>query len=176
MAVVGVAGAVAPEAMLWQPAYIALGSNLGDSSATVERAILAIGQLPETRLIRRSSLYRTPPFGPVAQGDFINAVIGVLTRLSPLELWQQLQALETLLGRGVGRERWGPREIDLDLLVHGRALSSEPQLTLPHPGIPERDFVLYPLLEVAADLAIPRFGRVRELAERVKDRGVRRQS
>jgi len=160
--------------MLWQPAYIALGSNLGDSIAMIERAIEAIGSLPDTRLLRRSRLYRTPPFGPVVQGDFINAVVGVLTQQEAPQLWQQLRSLELAMGRRENRTRWGPREIDLDLLVHGNSESEDAELTLPHPGIPERDFVLYPLRDVAADLLIPRFGRVRELAVRVEDRGVER--
>ena len=173
---VGVVGrdAAAPEAMLWQPAYIALGSNLGDSIAMIERAVEAIGSLPDTRLFRRSSLYRTPPFGPVVQADFINAVVGVLTQHEAPQLWQQLRSLELAMGRRERRTRWGPREIDLDLLVHGNSVREDAELTLPHPGIPERDFVLYPLRDVAADLLIPRFGRVRELAVRVEDRGVER--
>jgi 2-amino-4-hydroxy-6-hydroxymethyldihydropteridine diphosphokinase len=160
--------------MLWQPAYIALGSNLGDSIAMIERAVEAIGSLPDTRLLRRSSLYRTPPFGPVVQADFINAVVGVLTRNEAPQLWQQLRSLELAMGRRERRTRWGPREIDLDLLVHGNSVREDAELTLPHPGIPERDFVLYPLRDVAAELLIPRFGRVRELAVRVEDRGVER--
>jgi 2-amino-4-hydroxy-6-hydroxymethyldihydropteridine diphosphokinase len=160
--------------MLWQPAYIALGSNLGDSIAMIERAVEAIGSLPDTRLFRRSSLYRTPPFGPVVQADFINAVVGVLTQHEAPQLWQQLRSLELAMGRRERRTRWGPREIDLDLLVHGNSVREDAELTLPHPGIPERDFVLYPLRDVAADLLIPRFGRVRELAVRVEDRGVER--
>jgi 2-amino-4-hydroxy-6-hydroxymethyldihydropteridine diphosphokinase len=164
----------ASNTVLWQPAYVALGSNLGDSRAAVERAIAALSALPDTRCCRRSAFYRTRPFGPVEQGDFINAVVGLVTRLSVEDFFAALQRLEGELGRGPRRERWGPREIDLDLLVFGREQRSGESLRLPHPGIPERDFVLYPLRDVAADLHIPGLGRVRDLADRVADRGMQR--
>ena len=164
----------ASDAVLWHPAYVALGSNLGDSRAAVERAIIAISGLPKTRSWRRSALYRTVPFGPVKQADFINSVVGVLTQMPLEDFFAALQQLETELGRARRHERWGPREIDLDLLVYGRESRDSESLRLPHPGIPERDFVLYPLRDVAADLYIPGLGRVRELAERVPDRGVQR--
>lgn len=171
---VGAVVAAANDVVIWQPAYVALGSNLGDSCASIEQAIQAIGAFPETRYCRRSALYRTRPFGPVQQADFVNAVVGVLTRLPLEEFFARLQGLERELGRQPGRERWGPREIDLDLLVFGRELRETGALLLPHPGIPQRDFVLYPLRDVAADLQIPGMGRVRDLAERVTDRGMQR--
>jgi len=149
------------------PAYVALGSNLDDPRAQVERALAALDGLPETRCVLRSSLYRSPPFGPVAQPDFVNAVAGLLTGLDPAALLEQLQALEAGLGRERPSVRWGPRRIDLDLLVHGDARRAEPGLTLPHPGIAERAFVLVPLAEIAPDLEVPGLGRVRELAGRV---------
>jgi 2-amino-4-hydroxy-6-hydroxymethyldihydropteridine diphosphokinase len=160
--------------VLWQPAYVALGSNLGDSRALLEQAIAALSALPDTRSWRRSALYRTVPFGPVKQGDFVNAVVGVMTTLPVEDFFAALQRLERDLGREPTRERWGPREIDLDLLVYGREQRDSERLRLPHPGIPERDFVLYPLRDVAADLQIPGLGRVRDLAERVADRGMQR--
>ena len=169
-----VVDAAAIDVVLWQPAYIALGSNLGDSRAAVERAIKSIAALPNTQATRRSALYRTVPFGPIEQGDFINAVVGVVTRTPLDDFFAALQQLETELGRAPRHQRWGPREIDLDLLVYGHECRDSESLRLPHPGIPERDFVLYPLRDVAADLYIPGLGRVRELAERVPDRGVQR--
>ena len=169
-----VVDAAAIDVVLWQPAYIALGSNLGDPQAALERAIVAISALPKTQSWRRSALYRTVPFGPVKQADFINAVIGVLTQMPLEDFFAALQQLETELGRAPRHERWGPREIDLDLLVYGRESRDSALLRLPHPGIPERDFVLYPLRDVAADLYIPGLGRVRDLANRVSDRGVQR--
>jgi 2-amino-4-hydroxy-6-hydroxymethyldihydropteridine diphosphokinase len=127
----------------------------------------ALAGLPDTRLVLRSSLYRTRPFGPVEQPDFVNAVAGLLTRLEPGGLLAQLQALEAQLGRERPVVRWGPRRIDLDLLVHGGARIAEPGLEVPHPGIPERAFVLVPLAEIAPDLVVPGRGRVRDLLARV---------
>jgi 2-amino-4-hydroxy-6-hydroxymethyldihydropteridine diphosphokinase len=98
----------------------------------------------------------------------------MLTRLAPHDLLAALRALEQQLGRSPPRERWGPREIDLDLLVHGSARIDDEVLTVPHPGIPQRDFVLYPLQDIAPDLWVPGLGRVRALAARVEDRGARR--
>lgn len=151
----------------WVPAYVALGSNLDDPRVQVERALAALADLPDTRLVLSSSLYRTRPFGPVAQSDFVNAVAGVLTQLDPAALLAQLKALEARLGRERPVVRWGPRRIDLDLLVHGAARIAEPALEVPHPGIAERAFVLVPLAEIAPDLAVPGRGRVRDLLVRV---------
>jgi len=145
------------------PAYVALGSNLDDPRAQVERALAALDQLPQTRCVLRSSLYRSRPFGPVEQPDFVNAVAGLLTTLEPATLLASLQALETSLGRERPVVRWGPRRIDLDLLVHGSARIAEPGLQLPHPGIAERAFVLAPLAEIAPDLDVPGVGRVSAL-------------
>ena len=158
----------------WVPAYVALGSNLDDPREQVERAMAALAGLPDTRLVLRSSLYRTRPFGPVEQPDFVNAAAGLLTRLDPAELLAQLKALEAQLGRERPVVRWGPRRIDLDMLVHGGARIAEPGLEVPHPGIPERAFVLVPLAEIAADLAVPGRGRVRALLARMDPSGVER--
>jgi 2-amino-4-hydroxy-6-hydroxymethyldihydropteridine diphosphokinase len=151
----------------WVPAYVALGSNLDDPRAQVERALAALDDLPDTRCVLRSSLYRTRPFGPVEQPDFVNAVAGLLTLLEPAALLGRLKALEAQLGRERPVVRWGPRRIDLDLLVHGDARISQPDLAVPHPGIAERAFVLVPLAEVAPDLVVPGVGRVRDLLGRV---------
>jgi 2-amino-4-hydroxy-6-hydroxymethyldihydropteridine diphosphokinase len=151
----------------WVPAYVALGSNLDDPRAQVERAVAALAALPDTRLVRCSSLYRTRPYGPVEQPDFVNAVAGVLTQLDPAALLAQLKALEARMGRERPVVRWGPRRIDLDLLVHGTARIAQPDLHLPHPGIAERAFVLVPLAEIAPDLDVPGLGHVRGLLGRV---------
>jgi len=151
----------------WVPAYVALGSNLDDPRAQVERALAALDGLPDTRCVLRSSLYRTRPFGPVEQPDFVNAVAGLLTLLDPAALLGRLKALEAQLGRERPVVRWGPRRIDLDLLVHGDARVSQPDLAVPHPGIAERAFVLVPLAEIAPDLVVPGAGRVRDLLGRV---------
>ena len=151
----------------WVPAYVALGSNLDDPRAQVERALAALDDLPDTRCVLRSSLYRTRPFGPVEQPDFVNAVAGVLTLLDPAALLGRLKGLEARLGRAPPVVRWGPRRIDLDLLVHGDARVSQPDLAVPHPGIAERAFVLVPLAEIAPDLEVPGLGRVRTLLGKV---------
>jgi len=149
------------------PAYVALGSNLDDPRAQVERALSALADLPQTRLVLRSSLYSSRPFGPVEQPDFVNAVAGLLTLLEPDALLAALKDLEARLGRARPVVRWGPRRIDLDLLVHGTERRDADELRLPHPGIAERAFVLVPLAEIAPDLDVPGLGRVRDLLARV---------
>lgn len=158
----------------WIPAYVALGSNLDDPRAQVERAFGALGELNETRLVVRSSLYRSRPLGPVEQPDFVNAVAGILTRLEPSSLLAELKALEERLGREKPAVRWGPRRIDLDLLVHGSARIDETGLTVPHPGIAERAFVLEPLAEIAPDLDVPGLGKVSSLLARLAASGLER--
>jgi 2-amino-4-hydroxy-6-hydroxymethyldihydropteridine diphosphokinase len=159
---------------IWQPAYIGLGSNLQEPKTQVRRACAALGGLATTRLVRVSPLYRSRPFGPVPQPDFINAVAGVLTQLDARTLLGELLALERALGRPAQRERWGPRVIDLDLLVYGRERRAEPDLILPHAGIVERNFVLYPLADLAPDLDVPGLGRVAELRGRLGSEGLER--
>jgi 2-amino-4-hydroxy-6-hydroxymethyldihydropteridine diphosphokinase len=158
----------------WIPAYVGVGSNLADPATQVRRALEALGGLRATRLVLRSPLYHTPPFGAVAQPAFVNATAGLLTQLSPEELLESLRLLERELGREPPRERWGPRVIDLDLLVVGAQKRDTEALKLPHPGIAERDFVLYPLGDIAPELDIPGLGRVWRLRDRVPDRGVRK--
>lgn len=168
------APAAAVSASSWLPAYVGVGSNLEDPRGQVLRAVAALAQLRDSRLVSSSPLYTTPPFGEVVQPAFVNAAAGLLTRLSPEELLAELRALETKLGRQPPRERWGPRLIDLDLLAVGRETRATPELTLPHPGIAQRDFVLYPLADIAPDLEIPGAGRVAVLKARVQNRGVER--
>jgi 2-amino-4-hydroxy-6-hydroxymethyldihydropteridine diphosphokinase len=159
---------------LWHPAYIGVGSNLNDPREQVVRAFSKLAELPGTRMVLTSPIYRSKPFGPVEQPDFANAVVGVLTQLEPRELLAGLQALEAAQGRPEKRQKWGPRVIDLDVLVYGRERLADPQLTIPHPGIVERNFVLFPLADIAPDLDIPGLGRVIELKEHVTSEGVRR--
>ena len=159
---------------LWHPAYIGVGSNLDDPRAQVLRAFAELAKLQSTRVILTSPIYRSHPFGPVKQPDFANAVAGVLTQLEPRALLAGLHSVETALGRPQQRERWGPRVIDLDVLVYGGERLDDPRLTLPHPGIVERNFVLYPLADIAPELHIPGLGRVTELKGRVTSEGLRR--
>lgn len=151
----------------WRPAYVGLGSNLGDSAARVREAFDRLASLQSSRLVARSSLYRTPPFGPVVQPDFTNAVAGLLTTLEPHVLLDALREIERSMGRTTPRERWGPREIDLDLLVYSSISLADERLTVPHPGLIERAFVLVPLAEIAPALFVPGKARVAELLRRV---------
>lgn len=157
----------------WQSAYVGLGSNLDHPVARVRRAFGQLAAVAETRLVLCSSLWLTPPVGPVEQPPFINAVAGLLTRLSPQGLLAALLAVEREQGRR--REvRWGPRTLDLDLLVHGRTVLDEPALVLPHPEMSARAFVLYPLAEIAPTLEVPGSGRVAQLRDRVDGAGLQR--
>jgi 2-amino-4-hydroxy-6-hydroxymethyldihydropteridine diphosphokinase len=155
----------------WQPAYIGIGSNMGDPAGEVRAAIQSLGRVDRTRLVSASRLYRTRPFGPVAQGDFVNAVAGVLTQLTSLEMLAALRALESARGRK-REERWGPRILDLDLLVFGGQRIDTPELVVPHPGISERGFVLAPLADVAPDLDVPGAGRVATLLRALPATGI----
>jgi 2-amino-4-hydroxy-6-hydroxymethyldihydropteridine diphosphokinase len=156
---------------LWQPAYIGIGSNLSDPSAQVAAAMGRLAALPDTRLVLCSPLYGSRSLQP-GQPDFVNAVAGVLTRLAPRDLLRETQAAERAAGRPLVHEHWGPRVLDLDLLIYGRMQSADPQLHLPHPGVVERNFVLYPLAAIAPDLEVPGRGLVRELAARVQSCGI----
>jgi 2-amino-4-hydroxy-6-hydroxymethyldihydropteridine diphosphokinase len=153
-------------------AFIALGGNLGDVRATFAQAIAMLCDGVEVRLLARSSDYRTPPWGITAQPSFINAVIAVATSLSPRQLLSRLQACERALGRDRGREqRWGPRPVDLDLLAYDDVTVCEPDLTLPHPRLFERAFVLVPLAELGPDRIIAGI-RVRDALARVDAGGI----
>lgn len=141
-------------------AWVGLGANLGEPLTTVRRALAALAQLPDTVVACQSALYRTPPMGPPGQPDYINAVAGLETSLSPETLLSELLELEAGLGRRRDGKRWGPRVIDLDLLCYGERRRNSEFLRLPHPGMGERAFVLVPLSEVAPDLEVPGIGRV----------------
>jgi 2-amino-4-hydroxy-6-hydroxymethyldihydropteridine diphosphokinase len=158
----------------WVPVYVGVGSNLDDPVQQVTAALARLAQLPDCHWVMRSPLYRAAPLGPQDQPHFINAVAGMLTTLEPLALLRSLKALELTLGRAAPVVRWGARRIDFDLLVHGSTCVSGPELTLPHPGVPTRNFVLYPLCAIAADLCVPGVGTVRELTARVSAAGIER--
>jgi 2-amino-4-hydroxy-6-hydroxymethyldihydropteridine diphosphokinase len=159
---------------MWRPAHVALGSNLSDPRRQVETAFDRLAALPDTRLVLQSSLWRSQPMGPQDQPEFVNAVVGLVTTLTPRALLAQLQAIETAMGRGEPALRWGPRLIDLDLLLVGELICDEPELRLPHPGLHQRNFVLYPLAEIAAELWVPGRGRVRSLRQQVSGAGIAR--
>lgn len=152
-------------------AAVGLGSNLGDPAAQVARALEALSALPHSRLLARSSLYRNPPMGPQDQPDYVNAAALLETRLSPAAMLDALQAIERAHGRERGL-RWGPRTLDLDLLLWGEATICDARLQVPHPGLHERDFVLYPLAEIDPTLVVPGRGTVGELAQAFRPDGL----
>ena len=149
----------------WIPACIGIGSNLDDPVAQVRRALVNLDTTDDVRLMASSGLYRNPPMGPIGQPDYINAVAIVLTRMAPRDLLSALQGIERAQGRvGESAARWGPRALDLDILTYGYREIDDPGLMIPHPGISERNFVLFPMLEIAPELHIPGQGCVRHLA------------
>jgi len=156
---------------VWRPAYVAVGSNLNEPRDRVLEAFDALAALRATRLELRSRLYRTAPMGPQDQPEFVNAAAGLLTRLSARELLEELLAVEGAMGRR-RQERWGPRVIDLDLVWMTGAAVDEPGLKVPHPGVSERNFVLYPLCDIAPALAIPGHGRVADLMSKAGEAGI----
>jgi 2-amino-4-hydroxy-6-hydroxymethyldihydropteridine diphosphokinase len=149
------------------PAYVGLGSNLDGPRRQLERALEAMASLPRTRLVAVSGFYLNPPLGPPGQPDYLNAVAGLLTRLEPEALLAALQEIEVAQGRLREGVRWGPRTLDLDLLLHGTARRDSAKLTLPHPGLRERAFVIVPLAEIAPGLRLPDGTLVARLAQAV---------
>jgi 2-amino-4-hydroxy-6-hydroxymethyldihydropteridine diphosphokinase len=147
---------------LWRPAYVGIGSNLQSPRERVLEAIERMSTLDATRIVLRSPLYLTHPMGPQDQPNYINAAVGLLTQLNPKELLSDLLGIERAMGRN-RQERWGPRVIDLDLLWMIDSAIDEPGLTLPHPGVSMRNFVLYPLADIAPTIKIPRVGIVLDL-------------
>ena len=135
-------------------AYLGLGSNLGDRRANIERALELLGEEPTIKVIRVSSFYETEPVGYTDQPDFINAVACVETELPPRELLRAIMSVETKMGR-VRTIRWGPRVIDIDILMYDDQQVDEEGLQIPHPRMMERKFVLEPLAEIAPDLVLP---------------------
>jgi 2-amino-4-hydroxy-6-hydroxymethyldihydropteridine diphosphokinase len=146
-------------------AFVGLGSNLGDSAAVLRAALRALDALPRTRLSRASKLYRTPAWGQTDQPDFLNAVAMLDTALTARELLAAMLEIEREAGRSRradGSDRWGPRTLDLDLLLYAEAVIAEPGLHVPHPHLHERAFALVPLVEIAPDARIPGIGLARQ--------------
>jgi 2-amino-4-hydroxy-6-hydroxymethyldihydropteridine diphosphokinase len=145
--------------------YVGLGANLGDPARQVRDAIAALDALPDVRVLRASSSYRTPPWGRSDQPDFVNAVVELDTALAPGALVDALLRVERGAGRERRGERWAPRTIDLDLLVYADRVVDAPHCRVPHPLLAERAFVLVPLAELAPELVVPGRGTVRELLD-----------
>jgi 2-amino-4-hydroxy-6-hydroxymethyldihydropteridine diphosphokinase len=154
--------------------YVGLGSNLEDPVAQVLEAVEELEMIPDSILVQRSSLYRGKPMGPADQPDYVNAVVAMDTLLSAEDFMQALTRIEDLQGREREGEKWGPRIIDLDLLMYGKQKISTPDLTVPHPGMHERDFVIVPLSEVAGDVNIPGQGRLTKLINNCENHSLRK--
>lgn len=155
-------------------AYVGLGGNVGFAEETLRAAIRAFDALPSTRLVRASRLYCTPAWGRVEQPDFVNAVAAIDTALAPRELLDALLGVERAHGRerDADAQRWGPRTLDLDLLLYGDAVIDEPGLHVPHPHLHERAFVLVPLCEIAPEVVIPGIGRAQAALDALGSEGI----
>ena len=136
-------------------AYIALGSNLASPLEQVNAAVQALGEMPQSRIIAVSSFYRTPPLGPQDQPDYLNAAVVLDTALDAETLLDNTQRIELQQGRVRKAERWGPRTLDLDLMLFGNEIINTERLTVPHYDMKNRGFMLWPLFEVAPDLTFP---------------------
>jgi len=158
-----------------ETAYVGLGSNLDEPVQQVTRALQELDRLPQTRVVGRSALYRTRPLGPQDQPDYINAAARLETALDPLGLLDQLLEMERRHGRVRRADRWGPRTLDLDLLLYGVRQMQDGRLVLPHPELTRRAFVLLPLAEVSPrELPIPGRGTLAQWQDRISRDGVRR--
>lgn len=144
-------------------AFVGLGSNLDDPVSQVTGALEELDRMSGSQVVSVSGLYRSEPLGPANQPDFVNAVAAVRTQLLPEALLAELQAIERRHGRVRGAVRWGPRTLDLDLLLYGDQVLALPGLMVPHPGLRERSFALYPLAEIAPALEVPGLGTVNDL-------------
>ncbi|HEX7992253.1 MAG TPA: 2-amino-4-hydroxy-6-hydroxymethyldihydropteridine diphosphokinase [Stenotrophomonas sp.] len=154
-------------------ACIGLGANLGDAPATLRSAIGVLAQLPGVQLLASSRLYRTPAWGNEAQPDFINAAVALQTDLPAPQLLEQLLAIEQQFGRvRVPGQHWGPRLLDLDLLLYGEQVVDLPQLQVPHPFLHQRAFALLPLADVAPEALIPGHGTVRDVLVGINTCGI----
>jgi 2-amino-4-hydroxy-6-hydroxymethyldihydropteridine diphosphokinase len=154
-------------------AYIAVGSNMSDPVSQAKLALESLKTLPKSEFMQTSSLYSSTPMGPQDQPDYINAVVCIQTELTPLQLLDCTQAIEQEQGRVRKEERWGPRTLDLDILLFGNEVLDSERLTIPHYGMKEREFVLYPLAEIAPNLSLPDGTELQDLLKKVDRNGLR---
>ncbi|MEP6907782.1 MAG: 2-amino-4-hydroxy-6-hydroxymethyldihydropteridine diphosphokinase [Pseudoxanthomonas sp.] len=155
-------------------AYVGLGGNVGTVSDTLRQATRALGELPGTTVRSASRLYSTPAWGEEQQPDFVNAVVALDTSLSPQQLLQGMLSIELDFGRDRDAGlRWGPRTLDLDLLLYADSVIDEPGLRVPHPHLHERAFALVPLLELAPDILIPQQGAAQDALSRLETSAIK---
>lgn len=152
--------------------YIGLGANLNDPVAQVQTAIKELAKLPQTKLVASSQIYISKPMGPADQPDYVNAVALLDTELSPHQLFDQTCSIELNHGRVRNGEHWGPRTLDLDMLLYGQDVINDDTLTVPHYGLKQREFVIYPLLDISPDLVLPCGTVVQSLTEHVALNGM----
>ncbi|MGI5308517.1 2-amino-4-hydroxy-6-hydroxymethyldihydropteridine diphosphokinase [Rheinheimera sp. WS51] len=152
--------------------YIGLGANLDQPLAQLQQALVAIEAIPHTTLIAASSFYASKPMGPQDQPDYVNAVAALDSELTAETLLDNLQQIELNQGRQRKDERWGPRTLDLDILLYGQQTIDTPRLTVPHYGLTQREFVLYPLAEITPELILPDGTSLQQLLNQVPDNGL----
>lgn len=153
--------------------YLALGSNLADPLHQVQSALHALAAIPDTTLVATSSLYRTPPYGPPDQPDFLNAAVALDTRLDAESLLNHTQRIELEQGRVRKEHRWGPRTLDLDIMLFGEQMLNTPRLTVPHYDMHNRAFMLLPLLEIAPELCLPDGRRLADILATLDSASIR---
>lgn len=154
-------------------AYIGIGSNLSSPAEQIQLAVDAIATIADTTIVNVSSLYCSRPMGPQDQPDYMNAVLALNTELNPLALLDALQLIENNAGRIRKDNRWGPRILDLDILLFGDQIIDNPRLTVPHYGMKEREFVLTPLCEIAPELKLPSGESLKSLTEQLDSNGLK---
>ncbi|PVZ83344.1 2-amino-4-hydroxy-6-hydroxymethyldihydropteridine diphosphokinase [Serratia sp. S1B] len=152
--------------------YIALGSNLAHPIEQINNALAALDNLPQTERILCSPLYRTKPLGPQNQPDFLNAVVALDTQLFAEQLLDHTQAIERDQGRVRKDERWGPRTLDLDIMLYGDQVINTERLTVPHYGLKQREFMLYPLADIAPNLVLPDGESLADCLKRIPKNGM----
>ncbi|MGX5175021.1 2-amino-4-hydroxy-6-hydroxymethyldihydropteridine diphosphokinase [Aliikangiella sp. IMCC44653] len=158
----------------WKRAYIGLGANLNHPKKQLQQALIAIQAIPKTRLIKTSSFFQSDPMGPQNQPDFVNAVALIETQLTPLDLLDSLQSIEQTQGRVRKKDRWGPRTLDLDILIFEQLDINTERLTVPHYGLYERPFVLIPLHEIEPLLILPNQQSLSDRVNQIDKQGLQK--
>ncbi|MFT2089665.1 2-amino-4-hydroxy-6-hydroxymethyldihydropteridine diphosphokinase [Paraglaciecola sp. 2405UD69-4] len=156
------------------PVYIGLGSNLAEPLRQLQSAVTALKGLPDSRLLQVSSFYGSQPMGPQEQPDYVNSVALIETMLLPEVLLDHTQSIENDQGRQRTGERWGPRTLDVDILLYGQQIISTERLVVPHYGMQQREFVLYPMFEISPDLVLPDGKALKDIVALVPKNGLRK--